>query len=190
MWFDRSDECSPESPFDNLSRSHHQSQLKGCCQSNVLSPACINWLVSFAVMLLAVRLKWRRSVVIGRKRNVSHHDRQQSFSGLHSLGRSNYTITCYLRVQTIYCKTNNVSKTPSSMSSDWHTLRNKIIFLLPPPPTKFKNTISPQPTGSNCIRSITKIFLNPSLVTFSNEACAKSVLLKKTVLRIFKNKRK
>ena len=37
-------------------------------------------------------------------RNVSHHYRQQSFSGLHSPGRSNYTITCYPRVQTIYCK--------------------------------------------------------------------------------------
>ena len=37
-------------------------------------------------------------------RNVSHHHRQQSFSGLHSPGRSNYTITCYPRVQTIYCK--------------------------------------------------------------------------------------
>ena len=36
-------------------------------------------------------------------RNVSHHYRQQSFSGLHSPGRSNYTITCYPRVQTIYC---------------------------------------------------------------------------------------
>ena len=28
-------------------------------------------------------------------RNVSHHYRQQSFSGLHSPGRSNYTITCF-----------------------------------------------------------------------------------------------
>ena len=27
-------------------------------------------------------------------RNVSHQNRQQSFSGLHSPGRSNYTITC------------------------------------------------------------------------------------------------
>ena len=74
-------------------------------------------------MLLAVRLKWRRSVVIGRFgsdqsinlsldsdddfrsgcRNVSHHYRQQSSSGLHSPERSNYTITCYPRVQTIYC---------------------------------------------------------------------------------------
>ena len=36
-------------------------------------------------------------------RNVSHHYRQQSISGLHSPGRSNYTITCYPRVQTIYC---------------------------------------------------------------------------------------
>ena len=52
--------------FDSLSGSHHQSQVKGCCQSNVLSPVCVHWLVSFAVMLLAVRLKWRRSVVIGQ----------------------------------------------------------------------------------------------------------------------------
>ena len=29
-------------------------------------------------------------------RNVSHHYRKQSFSGLHSLGRSNYTITFYI----------------------------------------------------------------------------------------------
>ena len=36
-------------------------------------------------------------------RNVSHHYRQQSFSGLHLPGRSSYTITCYPRVQTIYC---------------------------------------------------------------------------------------
>ena len=34
------------------------------CQSNVLSPVCVHKLVSFAVMLLAARLKWRRSVVI------------------------------------------------------------------------------------------------------------------------------
>ena len=51
--------------------SHHQSQVNSCCQSNVLSPVCINWWVSLAVMLLAVRLKWRRSVVIGRSRFVS-----------------------------------------------------------------------------------------------------------------------
>ena len=38
-------------------------------------------------------------------RNVSHPYRQQSFSGLHSPGRSNNTITCYPRVQTIYCIT-------------------------------------------------------------------------------------
>ena len=41
-------------------------------------------------------------------RNVSHHYRQQSFSGLHSPGRSNCTITCYPRVQTIYCSMENV----------------------------------------------------------------------------------
>ena len=28
--------------FDNLSKSHHQSQVNSCCQSNVLSPVCIN----------------------------------------------------------------------------------------------------------------------------------------------------
>ena len=36
-------------------------------------------------------------------RNFSHHYRQQSFLGLHSPKQSNYTITCYPRVQTIYC---------------------------------------------------------------------------------------
>ena len=36
-------------------------------------------------------------------RNVSHNYQQQSFLRLHSPGRSNYTITCYPRVQTIYC---------------------------------------------------------------------------------------
>ena len=36
-------------------------------------------------------------------RNVSHHYRQQSFSGLQWPGRSNYTSTCYPWVQTIYC---------------------------------------------------------------------------------------
>ena len=56
---------------DNLSGGHHQSQVKGYCQSNVLSPVCVHRLVSFAVMLLAVRLKWRRSVVIGRFGSVS-----------------------------------------------------------------------------------------------------------------------
>ena len=38
-------------------------------------------------------------------RNVSHHYRQHFSSGLHSPGRSNYTISCYPRVQTIYCNT-------------------------------------------------------------------------------------
>ena len=56
---------------DNLSGGHHPSQVKGYCQSNVLSPVCVHRLVSFAVMLLAVRLKWRRSVVIGRFGSVS-----------------------------------------------------------------------------------------------------------------------
>ena len=40
--------------FDNLSGSHLQSQVNS--QSNVPSPICINWLVSFAVILLAVRI--------------------------------------------------------------------------------------------------------------------------------------
>ena len=92
--------------------------------ANVFSPICVHRLVSFAVMLLAVRLKWRRSVnkyiqkihstennlsldsdddFRSGCRNISHHYRQQSFSGLHSPGRSNYTITCYPRFQTIYC---------------------------------------------------------------------------------------
>ena len=61
----------PPLTMDNLNGSHHQSQVKGSCQSNVLSPVCVHWLVSFAVMLLAVRLKWRRSVVIGRFGSVS-----------------------------------------------------------------------------------------------------------------------
>ena len=37
-------------------------------------------------------------------RNASHHYRQQSFSVLHSPGRSKYATTCYPRVQTIYWK--------------------------------------------------------------------------------------
>ena len=57
--------------FDNLGGSHLQSQVNSCCQSNVLSPVCMNWLVSFAMMLLAVRPMWRRSVVIGQFRSVS-----------------------------------------------------------------------------------------------------------------------
>ena len=51
-----------------VSGSHHRSRVNSCCHWSVLSPVCINWLVSFAVMLLAVRLKWRRSVVIGQSR--------------------------------------------------------------------------------------------------------------------------
>ena len=39
--------------------------MKGCCQSNVPSP------VSFAMMLIAVRLKWHRSVMFGRFVSVS-----------------------------------------------------------------------------------------------------------------------
>ena len=52
--------------------------MNSCCQSNVLNPVCINRLVSFAVMLLAVKLKWRKSVVIGRSRpliKLGHSDR-------------------------------------------------------------------------------------------------------------------
>ena len=67
----RTDVGSGDWRFDNLSGSHLQSQVNSCCQSNVLSPVCINWLVSFAVMLLAVRFKWRRSVVFGWSRSVS-----------------------------------------------------------------------------------------------------------------------
>ena len=58
--------------FNNLSSSHHQTQVNSCfqvnscCQANVLSPVCINWFVSFAVMLLAVRLKWQKSVMSDR----------------------------------------------------------------------------------------------------------------------------
>ena len=51
--------------FNNLSSSHHQSQVNSCCQVNVLSPVCINWFVSFHVMLSAVRLKWQKLVMIG-----------------------------------------------------------------------------------------------------------------------------
>ena len=56
--------------FIYMSGSLHPSQVNSSCQSNVLSPPRINWLVSFSVMLLAVRLKWRRSVVIGRSGSV------------------------------------------------------------------------------------------------------------------------
>lgn len=45
--------------YDNLSGSCHQSQAISCCQSNVPRLVCMNWLVSFAVMILAVRLKWQ-----------------------------------------------------------------------------------------------------------------------------------
>ena len=57
--------------FDNLSGSQHQRQVNSCCQSNVLGTVCINWLVIFAVMLSAGRLKWRRLVMIGRSWSVS-----------------------------------------------------------------------------------------------------------------------
>ena len=40
--------------FDNLSGSHHQSRVKDCCQSNVLTPVCLHGLVSFAVMLRSI----------------------------------------------------------------------------------------------------------------------------------------
>ena len=43
----------------------HQSQVNGCGHLNVLSLVCVTLLVSFAIMLLAVRLKWHRSIVIG-----------------------------------------------------------------------------------------------------------------------------
>ena len=45
--------------------SHHQSQVNGCGHLNVLSLVCVTLLVSFAIMSLAVRLKWHRSIVIG-----------------------------------------------------------------------------------------------------------------------------
>ena len=45
--------------FDNLSGSHHLSQVKSCLIRG-------NWLVNIAVMLLAVRLNKRSSVVIGQ----------------------------------------------------------------------------------------------------------------------------
>ena len=50
--------------LDNLSGSHHQSQVRSCCQSNVLHPVRENWFVSLAVMLLAVRLKWCKFILI------------------------------------------------------------------------------------------------------------------------------
>ena len=48
--------------FDNLSGSHHQSKVKGCCQSNVLSPVCINWSVSFAERIRHV-FGWHASYI-------------------------------------------------------------------------------------------------------------------------------
>ena len=77
--FDHLGECSLEKDccwcgdwcFNYLSGSHHQSQGNRCCQSDVLSPVCINWLVSSAVMLLAARLKWHRLVMIGGSWSVS-----------------------------------------------------------------------------------------------------------------------
>ena len=50
--------------LDNLRGSHHQGQVRSCCQSNVLHPVHENWFVSLAVMLLAVRLKWRKFILI------------------------------------------------------------------------------------------------------------------------------
>ena len=55
--------------------SHHQSQVKDY-QSNVICLVRGNWLVSFAVMLLAVRLTQRSSVVIGQFQSV---DKVRSF---------------------------------------------------------------------------------------------------------------
>ena len=72
--------------FDNLSGSHHQSQVH------------LTLMMTSASSALNSDDDFRLGC-----RNVSHHYRQQSFSGLHSPGRSNYTITCYPRVQTIYC---------------------------------------------------------------------------------------
>ena len=45
-----------------LSGSHHQSKVKGCCQSNVLSPVCINWSVSFAERIRHV-FGWHASYI-------------------------------------------------------------------------------------------------------------------------------
>ncbi|CAH3044093.1 unnamed protein product [Pocillopora meandrina] len=42
-------------------------------------------------------------------RNVSHHYRQQSCSGLHSPGRSNYTITCSMKNKVYQLKVGNLS---------------------------------------------------------------------------------
>ena len=72
--------------FDNLSGSHHQSQVH------------LTLMMTSASSALNSDDDFRLGC-----RNVSHHYRKQSFSGLHSPGRSNYTITCYPRVQTIYC---------------------------------------------------------------------------------------
>ena len=72
-------------------------------------------------------------------RNVSHHYRQQCLSGLHTSGRSNYTITRYSRVQTIYC--NNFrknsqarqSRVQKSVQSNWRFLHQ----LNSPSPKRF-----------------------------------------------------
>ena len=65
--------------FDNLSRSHYQSQVNSCCQSpDSDNEFCLDF------------------------QHVSYHNWQQSFSGVHLPGWLNYTITCYFQVQTIY----------------------------------------------------------------------------------------
>ena len=62
--------------FDNLSGGHHQSQVKGCCQSNVLSPVCVHWLYTVLWWWLPLRLS-------------------KCQSPLHPPWWSNYTFTCY-----------------------------------------------------------------------------------------------
>ena len=67
---------------DNLCRSHHQSQVNGCGHLNVLSLVCVTLLVSFAIMLLAGRLKWHRSIVIGLFWSMTNRDWLNHLTGL------------------------------------------------------------------------------------------------------------
>lgn len=51
-------------------RRRSSAAVNSCCQSNVVRAVRINWLVSFVLMLSAVKLKWRRSIGIDQSRSV------------------------------------------------------------------------------------------------------------------------
>ena len=55
--------------FDNLSGSH-QSQVKGCCQSNVLSPVCVHWPTEAIVSSVEAALSRQRELPESTKDNI------------------------------------------------------------------------------------------------------------------------